>query len=363
MLKVGLIGTGVALRTHLPGFQRTGQAEVVALVGSSQKRGAQFARQYRIPRVYADYQALCAQADIDLVVVASPNRFHFEQVNYALQQGKHVLAEKPLALESEDIQELIAMAANTQQLALIDHQLRFNPYMQAIQAHIQAGNLGRLYFIRFHFQGGPADPAGPYTWHFDDTMGGGVRLAMASHLLDLLWFWLGAPKVYSVHGRMDALHTPRKDADGHPHPVHTAGFFSAHLSLEDNLEVQMSDTMAYGEAQFTIAVYGTQGELYFTAPDDLLGAFMKSEGMQPIPIDPGAMANARPDGSIFRQSFDLLARRLVAAILSGEHSLVGEAAHFADAAPTQQVMDAMRASTLGGGAVELHEGYQPGARS
>ncbi|KAA3646685.1 MAG: gfo/Idh/MocA family oxidoreductase [Chloroflexi bacterium] len=363
MLRVGLIGTGVALRTHLPGFRRTGQAEVVGLVGSSLERATHFARQHNILQVYSDYQELCEADDIDLIVVASPNSFHHQQVKYALQQGKHVLAEKPLAMNLQEIEELVELAANSDRLALIDHQLRFSPYMQTIKEHIQEGKLGRLYFIRFHFQGGSSDPQRAFDWHFDESMGGGVRLAMASHLTDLLWFWLESRKVYNVHGRMDSLVPQRKDATGQQKEVTTSGFFTAHISLEDNLEVQMSDTMAFGESQFTIALYGTRGELYFDAQCGLEGAFVGGESMQPIAVDMQNLEQARPDASIFRQSFDLFARQIVRSLQSGDHKHIPDAAHFQDAVPTQRVLDAIRHSTLSGEVIQLSEGYRPGASS
>lgn len=360
MVKIGLIGTGVALRTHLPGFRRTGGAEVVGLVGSGPERCARFASDHGIPKAYAGYRELCQDPDIDLIIVASPNDRHYEEIRCALESGKHVLAEKPLAMSMREVEDLADLAEASGKLALIDHQLRFSPYFQAIRDRVRDGGLGRLYFISFHFQGGAPDPARPFSWHFDEAQGGGVRLAMASHLSDLLWFWLGKVRVHNVHGRMDAVVPERADAEGNLRPVHTAGFFTAHLSLENNLEVRMSDTMAFGESEFLISIYGTEGELYFDARRGLWSA-TAGGGLRPVPVDERALAQARPEGSIFRKSFDLFAPRIVAAVRSGDYSHAADAAWFRDAAPTQRVLDAIRESALTGEVVWLGEGYTAGA--
>jgi len=362
MVRVGLIGTGVALRTHLPGFRRTGRADVAGLVGSSRVRAEMFAAQHGIPRVYDDYRAMCEDDELDLVVVAGPNDRHHAEIQYALACGRHVLAEKPLAMTMAEVDDLVRLAAATDRLALIDHQLRFDPHIRAVQASIRNGVLGRLYFIRFHFQGGSPNPDRPFSWHYDEKQGGGVRLAMASHLSDLLWFWLGAIRVHNVHGRMDAVVPDRRDPQGGSRPVRTAGFFTAHLSLAGGLEVQMTDTPTFGEGSFTIDFYGTRGELRYDASSGLQAAFQGGSGLQPVAIDPDLFKPARPEGSVFRKSFDLFAPRLVAAIRTGDASHVKDAARFADAVPTQRVLDAIRESAVSGETVELGEGYSPGAR-
>jgi predicted dehydrogenase len=362
MIQIGLIGTGVALRTHLPAFRRTGLAEVIGLVGSSRERGERFAAEHGIARVYENFQELCEDQSLDLVVVAGPNDRHYPEIEYALECGKHVLAEKPLAMTLGEVEELVRLAGKTDRLALINHQLRFSPYMQAIRASIRSGDLGRLYFIRFHFQGGSADPARPFSWHFDQAQGGGVRLAMGSHLCDLLRFWLGKTRVLNVHGRMDAVVPERRDPAGVFRPVHTAGFYTAHLSLEGNLEVQMSDTMAFGESEFTIVLYGTRGELVFDARRGLWSAHEGRGGLFPVPVDEQALKQTRAEGSIFRKSFDLFAQAIVAAIRTGDESHVVDAARFADAVPTQRVLEAVRESALTGEVVKLSSGYSAGAR-
>jgi predicted dehydrogenase len=154
----------------------------------------------------------------------------------------------------------------------------------------------------------------------------------------------------------------RKDNMGELRPVRTAGFFTAHLSLAGGLEVQMTDTPTFGNGAFTVALYGTRGELHYDAHTGLQAAFLGGGGLQPVSIDPDSFRPARREGSVFRKSFDLFAPHLVAAVRSGDPAHVRDAARFADAVPTQRVLDAIRESAITGGTVELAGGYEPGAR-
>src|SRR5262252_7423728 len=105
-VRVGIIGGGIGIRSMLPAFRATPGAEVVAICASGLERSRQIAAQEGIPRPMADYRQLCDLDVLDLVCVASPTAHHFEHVAHALESGKAVLAEKPLALTLEQTQEL-----------------------------------------------------------------------------------------------------------------------------------------------------------------------------------------------------------------------------------------------------------------
>ena len=142
-VKIGIIGTGVGIRTHLKGFRTLDNAEVVAIAGSSPARGKEFAEKFDIPVACADYKELCNRDDIDIICVTTPNRLHFDMVKYALKSGKHILCEKPLSDDSQEVKELIKTTKDYNGLTLVDHQLRFNPYIQKIKTLIGGGFLER----------------------------------------------------------------------------------------------------------------------------------------------------------------------------------------------------------------------------
>ena len=363
-INVGIIGTGVGIRTHLPGFRKTGRANIVGIVGTNQKRAEEFATKFQIPKAFGDFRKLCQLPEIDLICVTTPNPFHYEQITYALQQGKHVIAEKPLAMNIKEVQNLNVMSKKTSKLTMVDHQLRFNPYIQKVRELIQNNSIGRPYFIRIHQQStGFSNKEAPWSWSFDEKMGGGVRLAMASHFVDLLLYWLGPRKIFNVKGSMDAVIPKRKDSRGKIRDIKVAGFFSAGLAIEGGLDVQMSSTAAaVGEPKFDFSIYGTDGELHFDLAGKLKGAFLNQKGVSSIGVDGVTPEEQENKVSIFSGSFVYFAPRIVDAILANNRNPIKDAATFADAVINQKVLDAIQDSALSGRKIKLDYGYVPGAR-
>src|ERR1043166_6647866 len=113
-VRIGIVGTGVGIRTHLSGFRKVPEAEVIGLVGSSPERTAQFARQHGIQGAYSSVSELCRDERIELICVASPTRCHYEHVMTALQADKLVLAEKPLGMNVREVMDLANRAQTSQ---------------------------------------------------------------------------------------------------------------------------------------------------------------------------------------------------------------------------------------------------------
>lgn len=364
-LRIGIIGTGVGLRTHLPGFRRTARAEIVGLSGSDFPRAQKFAVEYGIPHAFPDFRALCESDEIDLVCVASPNPFHAEQVEHALNCHKHVLAEKPLGMNLAEVTRLATLEAQTDKITLVDHQLRFNPYLKKLRDLIQANALGRLYHLRMHQQSNAfSNPSLAWNWSFDERMGGGVRLAMASHLIDLLWFWFGQTTIYRVNASLDAVLTRRRDTRGVDRDVTASSFFAIQLDLKNSLNVQLSATAAaFGESRFDVSLFGTDGEIHFTLQEKLRGSFKDTRGkLSQIPVDNVTPEEVQNKVSIFSGSFVYFAPLIVAGILDGDMAAIATAARFKDAIPTQSLLDSVLASSSTGESVRLNPGYSTNSK-
>lgn len=364
-MRIGIIGTGVGLRTHLPAFQRLDGVEVVALAGSSGVRAKQFAERAKIGRWVEDFRELCAMPDVDLVCVTSPNPFHREQVLDALAHGKHVLCEKPLAMSVAEARDLTAAARTRSDcLTLLNHQLRFNPYIQRVRSLLADGAIGQPYFVRVHQQStGFSDRSAVWNWSFDRTMGGGVRIAMGSHLLDLLTFWFGR-RVVSVYGAVDVVVPDRVGPAGEPRKADADAFFSASVALEGGIDAQLSATAAScGMAQFDFSVYGDAGELHFDLAGKLVGAFLSSRGkVEAIPVAGVTDEERSNKVSIFSGSFVYFAPRIREAIETGDMGAVREAARFEDGLVVHQVLDAIEESARSGDRVRLDQsGATPSA--
>lgn len=210
MVNIGIIGTGVGIRTYLHTFNQMDNANVIAIIGSSKERAEEFAKEYKIKKACKDYKELIDLKDIDLVCITAPNKYHFEYAKYCIKAKKHMILEKPATLEINQAKELHQLIKNSDKINIINHQLRFNPYLKKVKELIEQDVLGRLYYINIHQQGtGFSNKDMKWTWSLEDEEGGGVRLAMGSHLVDLVRFWLGKD-VLTVQGNMDVVIPKRK---------------------------------------------------------------------------------------------------------------------------------------------------------
>lgn len=343
---IGIIGTGVGIRTHLPAFRDLQSATIVAISGSSLDRASEFAGRNKISKA-VDYTTLCRLPDVDLVCVTSPNTFHYAHVKAALEGGKHVLCEKPLALSEKENEDLIRLTEKfPNQISLVNHQLRFNPFLMTVKKILDEGQIGRPYFCRIHQQStGFSNRNAEWCWSFDAQAGGGVRLAMGSHLVDLVHYWFSA-SVASVSACLDPVVTQRRLPDGQITNVDASSFFSSSLELENGLNVHMSATAAALSASgFEFSIFGDEGELHFDLEKKLTGAFQEDNTLAKIPSTFDVSApEMKNQVSIFSGSFPYFASALTSAILTGDDSKLNAAATFADALKTQKVLDEIRIS-------------------
>jgi predicted dehydrogenase len=359
-LRIGIIGTGVGIRTLVPGFRSTGRAEIVGISGSSLARASEYASHAGISRAFGSYKELIDSDDIDLVCVASPNVHHYEQAMYTISSGKPLLVEKPLSYSMAETLALADAVKEYPKLAVVDHQLRFNPYIRAIGLLLKCGDVGEPYFIRLHQQGtGFSNREANWTWEFEAEQGGGVLLAMGSHLIDLIWFWLGNRKVYSCDCSIDPVISQRLDASGSIRQVKASNFFAAHLALEPWCTAHLSATAAaIGENRFDIDIYGTDGEIHFDLKDKLQFSSRKAIGKKEALQVAGVTEEERQNTvSIFKGSFVYFAPKIVDAVVTGDLSHVADACKFSDAVRTQKLLDALRKSGVEGTTVEIDKGY------
>ena len=154
MVNIGFIGSGVTIRTYLPAFREHKNLNVLGLTSASYEKAKLIAGESNIPKVYTSYKELIQDPQIDLVCVASPNNFHFEQLKLAIENKKHIFAEKPLANNIKEIQEINKILKTTDfdnnKLSIINHQIRFNPHILKILSFINNKTLGEVYFVKIH---------------------------------------------------------------------------------------------------------------------------------------------------------------------------------------------------------------------
>lgn len=357
-VKIGIIGTGVGIRTHLKGFRLYENAEIVAICGSSKLRSEEFAMQYDIPIACADYKELCDIESIDLVCVTSPNRFHLPAVKYAMKKGKHIICEKPLSDDLEEVVELAKAVKEYKKIAIVDHQLRYNPYVQKIKDMIDAGIIGRVYSVKLHQQGmGFAGATDNWCWSFDGKQGGGVRLAMASHFTDLIQYWFSNRPVINVNGFMTPVTRERTDKAGNVYNVDASTICAAQINMCDELCVQYYiNAGAYSGSRFDVNIFGDKGEIQYSL-DEKIVVYMRNElGKKLIVEVDGVFEDELANKvSIFSGSFRYFAPQILKAIQTNDFSLISKSATFEDALYNLSLLDAIKQSANKGKGVLLGE--------
>src|SRR5258708_18493158 len=185
MARVGIIGTGWGARVQAPAFREAG-LEVVAIAGYNADRTRRAAAELGL-EAFDDWRALIA-SHVDLVTIVTPPSEHLTMATAVLDAGKHVLSEKPMALNVAEAELLVEAARrHPDQLALIDHELRFLPSFRAARERI--GELGGVRYAEVRYASASrGDPKRGWSWWSDANQLGGALGAVGSHFVDALRF-------------------------------------------------------------------------------------------------------------------------------------------------------------------------------
>jgi len=184
---MGLIGPGFVAAHHVDAVRRLGDVEVVAIAGSTQQSADKKAREYKVDRAYGDYRDLIADPDIQVIHNTTPNHLHLPVTLAVLAAGKHVISDKPLALNPQEGKVLrdAAMAAGVAHVVTFNY--RGNPLVQQARGMIARGESGAVSFVHGHYlQDWMSDP-NVYSWRSDPARGGSSSALgdIGSHWCDL----------------------------------------------------------------------------------------------------------------------------------------------------------------------------------
>ncbi len=206
-LKVGVIGVGGIARSHMPGWAASEDAEVVAGGDISEAALQAWGAQYGVGRLETDVAALINDPDIDIIDVCTPNNYHAPLSIAALEAGKHVICEKPLAPTPGAIRQMIDARDRSGKTLMTAQHFRFRGDARACKTEIERGALGDVYHARswmLRRAGLPARPGFVLKQH----SGGGATIDIGVHILDLTLWMMGNPQPVAVSGvaRSDLAH-------------------------------------------------------------------------------------------------------------------------------------------------------------
>jgi predicted dehydrogenase len=352
-LRVAVAGLGFGEKVHLCALADCPATEPVALWHPRPERLAQASRSSGLPG-FSDFEALLADPAVEAVVIATPPGPRFTLARAALEAGKHLLLEKPVALDAEQVEELQRQALQRGLTVAVDFEYRAVPLFQQLHQMLEEGVLGDPWLVKLDWlMSSRADASRPHNWYSKAAEGGGVLGALGTHAFDML-HWLVGPS-RSLRAQLSTAIGERPLPDG-------SG--SAAVDAEDIALIQM-ELQAAGRivpAQVSLASVTRQGrgcwiELYGSAATLMLGSSNQAdyvhgfqlwsapagEPLRPVPADPLlAFPRTWEDGRI--APVRRLIEQWAAAIREGRPMVPG----LAEAAASQRCCDRARE---GGGTV------------
>ncbi len=343
-----MIGTGFARRVQIPAFLQCEGANIASVASGGVDNARATAAECGAGHFTADWRETIAHPDVDLVCITTPPNLHREMVLFAVEHDKHILCEKPMAMNVAEAEEMTTAAADKAVLALIDHELRFQPGRQLAYKMLRDGAIGTIHHVRSNFQAPHrGDPNVPWNWWSDASVGGGALGAINSHIIDSLNWFLGTD-LSSVLCQLQSQIKERRDASGEMRDVTSDDQANMLLRFTDGELTQdatglIAVSMTQGpKYQNTMEFFGEQGSLRVEHLGELFIAKRGESDWTAIETDLGTLLPGMPDTG-FARGFMSFAPVMVDAIRNGRTE-IEHAATFADGVKVQKVLDAARRS-------------------
>lgn len=191
MVRFGILGFGLhAVKRVMPGFALAKESRVTALSRREPAKAQESARQFNIPLAFASGEALCRSPEVDAVFVCSPNSLHLRDTLQAIECGKHVLCEKPMAMNADEARQMVEAAKQANLLLGVAQVFRFEDSTARLRDRIAAGQIGKPVFARSEFSF-PGSPEHARKWLKDPAIAGGGAIAdVGVHCIDALRYIL-----------------------------------------------------------------------------------------------------------------------------------------------------------------------------
>ncbi len=209
-VRVGIIGAGIGAN-HVKGYAQVKEAEVVAICDINTERAQKLAHDHGLQNVqiFSDFREMLEKGGVDAVSAGVPNTLHRDISVACMDAGKHVLCEKPLAMNVAEAQDIADAAARNNVKCMVGQVMRFRPDSQFIKQRVLDGDLGEIYYARSGMLRKRGIP-GYGGWFTTKAMsGGGPLIDIGVHMLDLAWWLIGCPKPLTVSGSTFAEFGPR----------------------------------------------------------------------------------------------------------------------------------------------------------
>jgi predicted dehydrogenase len=288
VVRVGVVGTSDYSEWHLSQLQSHSQAKLWAICGRNQKRAAEVASRFDIPRVYNNYQQMIESGELDAVVVAAPDHLHHPITIAALQAGLHVLCEKPLAMNSQQAKEMFDTAESQGLVNMTMFNWRWVPYYRQICELVAGGYLGQVgsVSLRWLMSFGIMPT---YMWRTDAAYSNGVLGDLGTHIFDLARLFAGDIRRVAAH-LTTRINRPHSDGQRYEAACDTAMLLLEFASgAQGTIELTYTASLgegAPGEHHFELQGSSATIRAYTSmATGWLIGARKDDQRFEPLPVD------------------------------------------------------------------------------
>jgi len=371
---VGVAGTGFIGPAHIEALRRNG-IRVVGLAENTKEKAEEKAAELNIPHIYGSLDEMLADPEIDAVHLATPNYLHHPHAKAALTAGKHVVCEKPLAMNSAESAELVKLAAEKKLVNAVNFNIRMYPLSQQARSLVQNGDLGDLFILQGSYLQDwllfPTD----WNWRLEPDLGGTLRAVgdIGSHWLDLLTFITGL-HIDEVYADFKTFHPIRKKPtkpletytgkmltpdDYEDQPIHTEDYATIILHYENGVRgvLTVSQVSSGRKNRLFYEISGSKSSLSWDSerPNELWFGH-RMEPNQVIMKDPSLLspeaqtAASYPGGHNegFPDTFKQLYAKVYSYIFAGDYTKTPDFPTFADGHYEMRLCEAIERSAKEG---------------
>ncbi|MBP9902094.1 MAG: Gfo/Idh/MocA family oxidoreductase [Verrucomicrobia bacterium] len=349
-LRAGIIGTGFIGPVHVEALRRLGVT--VAAICDVADLGLKAAARLAIPQAFADYRELLACREVDVVHITTPNRFHAGMSLAALQAGKHVVCEKPLAMNTRETAQIVKAVRAARRVFAVNYNVRFYPAVLQLRQLVERGELGDIIHINGSYMQDWLFKATDYNWRLLPREGGKLRAVadIGTHWMDTVSFILGA-KITSVFADLATWHKYRRRPLGEvqtfakadakmkyaTYQVQTDDFASVLLRFGNGARgnLAVSQVAAGRKNSFRLEIYGAKKSAWWSSEEPERLHFGNRDGANETAVratpafgDGAAGFMDYPPGHVegFPDSFKMNFRAIYSAITGADHGLFATAA-------------------------------------
>jgi predicted dehydrogenase len=306
-----IVGPGFVGRAHVEALRRLG-IPVQGILASTPERSKAAAESLHLPHAYKSLDEIAADASVQVVHLCTPNNLHFQEASQLLRSGKHVMSEKPLALDSRESSALVSLSKDTGLVGAVTYNLRYYPLCHEARALIKKGAIGQVKLIHGSFLQDwllfPTD----WNWRLEAKLGGELRAVsdIGTHWLDLVT-WLTNSKVSGLCADLATVLPTRRRPKGRVETFQKAGtteteevmistddYASVLLHFENEAHgvMTVSQVSAGRKTRLWFEIDGTEGSLSFDSESpNQLWIGRRERACEVLPKDP-ALQSAESRG-------------------------------------------------------------------